>query len=642
MLQNIRDNTSGPLAWGVVGLIIVTFAFFGIESFRGAGGQQEAAKVGDQEISAAELQANYNQRYRQMQQLLGDRFRPEMIDESQLRSSVLNGMIQNALLDQYTSDQGFGAAPEQVLEFIKTVPEFQVDGKFSVDAYRSSLARQGRSPASFEARVAALLTSEQLRTGISDSAIVTKQDVDVAWKLEKQKRDISWMVFSAEKFKQEDAISDDKVKEYYERNTAEFVTPERLQLSYVELNRGSISVSDEPTNEVLKTLYDAEVARFTTPEERKARHILIRVNDETDSETAKEVIIALKQRIDAGEKFGDIATEASEDPVSAKEAGDLGWVRKGVMVPAFETALFSLAAGAMSEPVETDFGWHLILLEELREANVKKADEEDVRQELVQLYQQREAAKRFDDYAERLDDLAYDHPESLDPIAKALSLDVSETAWFTRDGGAGITAFDEVLEAAFSNAVKEDGENSAAITLPGDRRVVIRKLAHEAASTEAFEQVSASIREKLVNQAALDAADAAADTALNQLKAGDSAEKVATEANVELQAKSIAREQADTPAAIRNLAFTMPRPATNEAESATVVEKGRLNGNDSVVIVLASVTDGNTADASESDRESLKRRLRDRRAGLEFTAVRESLSDAYSVEIFEQAAPAQP
>jgi peptidyl-prolyl cis-trans isomerase D len=637
MLQAIRDGLTGWVVWFIVGLICIPFAFVGIESFRTGGSDPVVAKVGSQEITQAQLSAGFDQRYRQLQALLGENFRPEMFDQTRFRATVLQDMAQEALLRQYAQDAGFRASDAALFNYLRTIPVFQRDGQFSTEAYKAALSRQGLTPERFESQLRSALEIDQMREAVIESAFVTAADAAQAWRLAQQTRELTVLNFEASRYLAAVKVSDEEIAARYERDKARFTSPERIQLAYIELAQADLARAEPPSSDVLRVLYDAEKAsRLTTPEERKARHILVSFGDDKDA--ARQKIEALAARLKQGTSFAELARTESQDPGSKDQGGDLGWIKRGQMVERFESALFALQPGEISAPVETEFGFHLIRLDELKAARTRAFEDAEVQRELTELYLGRERERRFQELQEQLEVLAFENPASLEPAAKALDLQIRTTGWFQRSGAqaSGIAADDGVRAAAFSAEVLEDGENSKLIALEPGRVVVIRKADYEPERQKALDEVAEQITQSLREEAARARALEAARSAAQALREGGRATAVARDAGARLQTPGwVGREQSGVDPAVLERLFRLPRP---QPEQSVVAEVALASGDVSVVM-LTGVRDPGPADAQNAEFQRLRAQLRDQLAGTEFNGYRGMIEDRIKVKFYTPPPP---
>jgi peptidyl-prolyl cis-trans isomerase D len=629
MLQSLRDRLTGPFVWFIVGIIVIPFAFFGIDTFRNAGADPTIAKIGDQKITQSQFRAGYDQRYRQLQNLMGENFRPELIDQNRFRQTVLDDMIQESLLRQHVKNAGYRASDAYIFDAVSSIPAFQEGGKFSSELYRSRLATQGYSPARFEQQMRDALVIDQMREGLLASAFVPAAGAAQAYRIDRQQRWLAYAVFEAARYQGQVQVDAAKIQERYDQQKTRFQSPERMRAAYLELSLEALPPAPAPEADYLRSLYEADKAtRFSTPEERRARHIL--VNFGADKDAARSRLAAIAGKVAQGTDFASLAGAQSEDPGSKGKGGDLGWVRRGQMVERFEQALFALKPGQVSEPVETEFGWHLIKLEELREAKTKAFDDPEVQAQLLAMYRERDAERRFQELSEKLEQTAFETPGSLEPAAQALGLALETTDWFTRATGTGLAAQPAVREAAFSEDVLQAGENSRPVTLGDKRIVVLRKQEHEPPRQKPLDEVADIIKQELKDEGARERAAKEAAAALEAMAAGKALEQVVTDKKVALKAPGlIKRDVAGIDAKIVETVFRLPRPPQGQSAR----EQVRLANGDIAVLVVTAVQDADWATAAEDERKKALARQRDSAAGAEFAAYRADLQKRLEVKI---------
>lgn len=631
MLQQLRDRMSGPFVWVIVGIIVVPFAFFGIETLRTGGGDPAVIKVDGQKITESQVRRGTEQRMQQLQQLMGDNFRQDLIDTPRFRQAVLDDMVQEMVMRQHADDAGYRASDASVFEAIAAVPAFHENGVFSTEAYRARLSQMGYTVQRFESQLRDSLVIDQLREGILASGFVTETAASQAYRLEQQQRELSYALFETSRYMTKVQVSAEEISARYEQRKSSFQAPERIRLQYLELALADLTDNAVPGAEVLRAIYESEKAsRFSTTEERRASHIL--VNFGADKAESRKKLERLAGMVAKGSDFSSLARSQSDDPGSKSKGGDLGWVKRGQMLEKFEAALFELKPGQVSEPVETEFGWHLIKLDELRAARVKPFEDAQVQGELTRLYQQRDAERRYREMLDKLEQLAFESPASLDPVAKALALPIKESGWITRSAADGLFASPALREVAFSTDVLGNGENSKPLPAGDNRVVVLRKLDYEAPRQKPLEEVTDVIREQLLLEAANRQAQADAAAAAKALSEGGTTAQVARDKGVDFKAPAlIARNAQGVDGRILETVFALQRPA----DAATRWTSVTLANGSTAVVGLLRVVDGDFATAPESVRAGQLARLREAQAGAEFLAYRADLQKRTKVERIE-------
>ncbi len=637
MLQTIRDRLTGPIIWVVVLMIVVPFAFWGIQSFRGGGTDPTVAEVAGIKITQSQYRREYEQQYQQFAQMMRENFRPEMLNTPRFRKGVLDHMIEDTALREFARKAGYQTSDAQLLDQIRAVPAFQKDGAFSADAYHQALAARGQAPDGFEAQVRNSLTSDQLRDAISGSAFVGAGSVSVERQVEHEQRSFKYVRIEPSKYLGQVDVNDAQMHAQYDAHKDQYLSPERVKLAYVELALDKLPKPATPSADVLKVIYEAQKStRFSITEERQAQHILIKFG--ADKEVSRKKAAELATKLKQGGDFAGLAKIESDDPGSKSAGGDLGWVRRGMMVPAFESALFAMKPGEISDPIESPYGWHIIKLDDVHAAKVKSFDDAEVQKQLVDEFQKKDTAQRFQDAADKLEQVAFENPSSLDPVAKALDLPVQTTDWLTRTSADGIAKTPAVRDAAFSGGVLSDGENSKPLQTGPNTLVVVRKLAQEAPRQLSFDEVSAQIRDQIKNEGAKAKVAALADAFQAALKQGQSLDAFGKLQGLAVMTVNDAeRTQQGGDAALLTEVFRLPRPAIG----AVSVGRASLPQDAIAVVALQSVKTPAVAAAEDPDSKRIASNLRDGEGGAEFEAYRTVLQDKLGVRILADPSQSQ-
>lgn len=634
MLQRIRDNASGPMAYAVVALISLVFGVWGIGSYFTDSPNPVVASVGGTDITKYQLQQAYDQRYQRLQQLMGDNFDHDLVKPEKFRRQVLDGLIQQAALSQYADNHGYRVTDQELLQKLSSDKRFQVDGKFSTERYQALLSQARITPGAYEANVRHDLRVAQLRQGLLETSFVTHREVALNYRLEHQRRKLAYLQFEPSTYKSQVKVTDSEISDYYDHNKQLYMTPERVKLAYVDLERSNLPTAKKPKEKYLKAIYDQEKdARFKTPERRKARHILVRIDDDTDADAARAKIQKLAKELENGADFAQLAEKQSDDKSTAKKGGQLDWVSRGTMVASFEKALFALKPDQVSKPVRTDFGWHLIKLEKIQAAKVKPFDDAQVQAELLDIYRNQERDERYRQMTEQLDSLSFEAPESLQPLADKLGLKIQTTDWITRTGTGdkGLGKYQAVRDAAFSDSVFKDKLNSTPIQLSGDRQVVVRVAEHQAAEQQPLADVKTQIRDHLRDSAAVDKAQASANNALELLRDGKSIDSVAEQMQLQVEKSGwVTRDDNDVDKAVLDTLFALPHPKDKKPSTGLAsLDKGFA------VVQLAAIEQPKPEGKDVVDREKVQREARGRIAGLEYGAFRQDMQRDISVKIDE-------
>jgi len=591
MLQTIRERAQGWIAWVIVILLIIPFALWGIQSYLGVSGEPVAAKVNGFELTERNLDQQIRQARIELREQLGAAYDPALFEGAALREQVLDDMIREALLLDAARRLGLRVSDEELRLQILSEPAFQSNGRFDRETYEQMLRLQGLSPASFEAGLRQQMVGTQLPRALVESAFLTSADIADYQRLSGQQRAIDFARFAASDFLESDApVEEAEIQRYFEAHSSDFRTPEQVRLDYLVLDATALASDVAVDEEEMRAAYERDRARFVEPERREVRHLLLSLPpdaDEAKVAATRAEIEALRERIAAGESFEELAREHSKDPGSAERGGSLGKVNRDTLEPSFAQVAFSLQPGELSEPVRTPFGFHLIKVDSIESEEIRAF--EAVRDQLHEELARQQAEAMYYELGERLASLAYEMPDSLDPVAEELGLEVAHSDWLSREGGEGLLGNPKVVAAAFSPEVLENGNNSDLIEPERDvlRAILVRVTEHRPAATRSLDEVREDILAAIRTERARAAARAAADTALEQLRAGGAWESLPEQAKVSALGL-VDRYAAEAPVPVRELAFTMPAPA-EDAASYGVVE---LEEGDAAVVRLTEVRDG--------------------------------------------------
>ncbi|MGE5154815.1 MAG: SurA N-terminal domain-containing protein [Bdellovibrio bacteriovorus] len=590
MLQTIRDRAQGWIAWVIIILISIPFALWGIQSYLGVGGEVVVANVNGVEITERDLQRRVQEARIQLRERLGAAYDAAQIDDRRLRREVLDDMIREALLVDVSDHLGFRVSDREIQAQILSEPAFQRGGQFDHTVYAQVLELQGLSPALFEAQLRQRMVGTQMGRGVVGSELITTAERQDFQRLSGQRREFSWLRIPAARFTDDTPIAEEAIQAYYSANLGAFQTPEQVRLEYLVLDVDTLAKNSAVSDEELARTYESDQARFGQPERRKVRHILLTVPadaDEAKSQAVLAEIQGVRDRILSGESFADVAKAVSQDPGSASQGGSLGEIEQGIMDPAFDQAAFSLGAAQLSEPVRSRFGYHLIEVEEIIPARVKPFEEvkESLRAELAR----QKAESLFYDLGERLANVVYESPDSLQPAAEELGLSIQKSDWIARSGGEGLLGHPKVTAAAFSEEVLGQRRNSDLIEPEKDvlQALVVRVIDHREASTRPLEQVReeivAALRLEQARKAAADAAKAGAE----KLRGGADWAAVAGEDKPE-EPGLVGRNDPKLPAPVRAVAFTLPAPAEGQASVGTAV----FDDGDAAIVRVTRVEPG--------------------------------------------------
>ncbi|OYY74094.1 MAG: hypothetical protein B7Y40_06680 [Gammaproteobacteria bacterium 28-57-27] len=600
MLMDLREKISGWIAYTIVGLITVPFVLWGVGEYFQGGQAQPLATINGQDISQSAFDQAYEQERQRIAQQFGGTVSPEMLEGMGIKRQVLNGLVMREVLSQYAQANGLRVSDAELAGLLRSIPAFQENGQFSQARYEQVLRLQGQVPQSFEPLVRLDLVVQQLQDGIAQSAFVTQADVDGYVRLRDQIREVEvYLLPAAQRLA---AIKPDEaaLEAYFNAHQADFRRSERVRVERLELSVENLAKLMKPTEEDVRVAYEAYVDAQKQLEARQARHILITVESGVDDSVARKTIENLRQRVDNGEDFSKLAEEFSQDPGSAKQGGKLGAVTRGMMVEPFEKALFALPkVGAVSEPVRSTFGWHLIALDSIEPVTAKPL--EAVRAQMEQDARLSMAEAQFHDYADRLATLTYEHPDSLLPAAEQLGLSITQSDWLER-AQAGDKA--KLIQAAFSDDVLKQGRNSEVLDLGNQQVVVVRLLEHEDAADQPFASVRAEVEKRLIEQELNKTMQAEAESVrLAVAQVGELAQPAGAQRSF---SGAIKRQSREVEADIARAVFAMQPPVAGSVSTQAL----RLPSGDYAVLRLLSLKPGDPALVPADERQRLMQELR--------------------------------
>lgn len=608
MLQDIRDKSQGMIVKVIIGVVIVTFALFGVEALvQSFTSTDTVAEVDGKEITRMQLlQASETQR-RQLISMMGGQIDPAMLEENALQRRALDELIQRAVLMNQAESLSLGVSDAQVDAYLLQAEQFQTDGQFDQSKYLNFIRSLGFTPLAFKERIKQDVLIQQTRNALAGSEFVLPSQVDHIVALQNQKRNFDYIRYSLADKTEQVNVTDEELRAYYEDNQASFVSPEQVKLDYVVVSVANIQDQVDVTEAELNDAYQARVASFQG-EERAASHILVDTESRSDEE-AQARIKEIQAKLSGGQSFADLAADYSDDLGSKDNGGDLGYVGRGIMVGDFEDTLFAIENVGQVEEVHTEFGYHLIQLNDISETEAPSLDE--MRNELMDELVAQKAKDQLLGEHENITDLAY-ASDDLSAIAKAYGVAVLTTDYFGRNGGSDdISSAPAVISAAYSPTVLEDGHNSDLIELSDEEVVVVHVNDHKAAAQQTFEEAKEAIASIVVQQKAIDELQVTAEQALASGEGDWTSEEAAERGQDE----------------VATLAFGLAHPT--EGALTTGVETAS-NG-DLVAIRLTAVIEGDGS-VEDSQKEIYQNYLSQTLSTMTLRAQQTTLQNAAEIE----------
>ena len=641
MLQALRDKSTG---W--ITIVILTFLAFllilsGLQGYVVSSADVSAAKVGGEEISTAQFSTRYQEsraQFVQTGQADAD------FDTAERRREVLDAMVSEKLLAQAASDAGLVFSLQAIREIIAKDPNFQKEGKFDNATFLSLLAANQLNEAQYVQRLTDALKKNVLRNSVGASALVSDRDIDQFLKMRDQTRSFRFFTIDANDLAVVVAPTEAELKAAFDATKAKYMSTEYADFEYVRV-QAALLVKPVATEEILQKRYDDQVARFKTAERRQASHILIEVEGGANASADKQkaalaVASGILERARKGEDFAELARANSKDLGSANQGGDLGFLEKGTSEPAFESKLFSMKAGDISEPVLTSQGYHVIKSGEIEAERVKTFVE--ARADLDSEFIAQESDAAFNKLSGAMVDAAIADPRSLGAAVKASGVATARTGAISASGqsesgtpaagGLEVAGKPEFLKAAFSAAVLERGVNSELITIaPGDA-VILRLAQRKRSELKTFETVRAEVLQILSAQRQSEMLKAKAAAAIKLLTDGKTFDIVAADLKKSIEvAENAGRNAANRDPVLTAEVFKAARPtAASPIRFSAVLSPDRV-----AIIELKGVTDADPKAADKATRDGIRQQLSYEVAAAELESLTSSLRLAAKVTLHE-------
>ena len=599
MLQKFRNNLKGAGATVIVLIIAVPFIFFGIDSlFLRSGSSQEVAKVGDEVITDLQLRQAMTIYKNQLRNRFSE-IDPDQLDEDVIRKSVLDGLILERTI-QLAAKDGAMAVPEDfIYSLLVDVPAYQTEGEFDINRYEYAIRQMGYNPTSHARAISAEVLGRVFMQGVLNSAMATPHQLEMLASLVTQQRDYYFLTIPGSSVAQNIQVTDQEINDFYTNNQALFLSPEMVQVEFVELRIDDLTDQVDVPEEDIRALYDSQLDQQTTSSQKEVAHILL------DPEAAgyQEKLESLSSKLKAGGNFSDLAREFSEDPGSAENGGLLGFVTPGDLPEELDQALSEMQVGEVSEPISSEAGIHILFLKSEQQADI--ATYEEMRPALRDQLARQSASELYIERIEMMRESAY-NADSLAETADLIEQPLQKSDFFGRHSGNGkIAGNPELVRVAFSEDVLLNGYPSEVLELADDHAIVMRVTEHRPESVQSLDMVKDQVHEVLLKQKKLQQLQSVASTIQDQVENGDSIENIAILKGYDWQVgKAVTRNDGRVDQEVRDFVFGMP------ANVATTQVDGfqKANG-DFVVVAQTGVANGTSSSLTKEQLKALAGQL---------------------------------
>jgi len=635
MLITIREKASGVIGWTVAGVIILVFAVWGIGSYFEGVSEIIVATADKIEINQQTYQQAMSDRRRRLVQMMGRNVDAELFSSTAFKRQVVEELIDTTLQNETLHASGFRISDAQLAALIQNTAVFHTDGQFDRDRYELLVQNAGMTIQGYESYQRQQGVVDQLVRGLGQSAIVSGNSIDKAWKLLDQRRIASYTTLEFDNFLDDIQVSEAAIEKEYQANLDGYFEPASIQVDYLKLSVEDLGAKLDVDEADILRMYEDNPDRYRQPGSRSVSHILLSVSpDAADAKidqvrrSASEIVA----RARGGESFASLAEVNSDDKGSAKRGGELGVIRPGTMVKPFEDAVFAMVEGEISEPVRTQHGFHVIRLDRITESTVQSLDR--VRSEIEAEVRRLRAEEQFNELAEILGSTVFEQPDSLEPAADHLGVQVMRSEWFTQDAGTGIAEFQGVRDAAFGNEVLIDGLNSELIEIDQDNLVAVRKVDYRARRQLDLDEARPELEKRLRAVEASDRMEKAGEDLVARLKSGADWDEL-------LIAHKLARVR--LPEATETLLEPLEQVVARVVYAALVPLSGQIvYGGERIsparyaIYRLERVEFGDPANASKEDRLGVEKVLLSRWGGEMVIGWRQGLRQVAKVQIHEE------
>ena len=519
MLEAIRERAQGWIARIILGFIVLTFAIWGVDWYFKGGGKEPAVATLDGDTIS---QRDFLDAVKQQRAAMGVKGDLPAAMEKALRKQVADQLVDIRLLARQAQDDGFAVSDSQMGALLAGIELFQENGKFSQERLNAFLRSRNWTEQKLTQMMQQDILLRQVQFAYGEGAVVPTAGINRLAQLLAQQREVNEVVYDAKNFLNLIKIDDASVEQDYNTHKQDYAMPAQVRVQYVVLSQDAIKGQIQVSEAMARQYYDSNKARYQQPESRRASHILIQAGtDPSAKAVAKAKAEKVLQEVKAKPaRFAELAKQYSDDPGSAAKGGDLGSFTRDMMVKPFSDAAFQMKVGEISGLVETQFGYHIIRLDNVSPG--MQAGFDTVKAEIMRELQGQEAARKFAEAAERFSNMVYEQPDSLEPAAREFKLKLEESGWIQQAGHAepAILSNPRLVEALFSSDALVKRQNTEAIEVAPNTLVAARVVEHRPASTRALAEVAPVIRLKLQHEAANKKAMEAGQQALQAAQNG--------------------------------------------------------------------------------------------------------------------------
>ena len=626
LMQKIRNWATGWVAGAIMGLVIITFAVWGI-NFADQGAEPVVASVDGEDINLRQFQRAYSNFREQMQKYTGKSLAPA--EEELLKKQTLDKLIQDEVINLAATESGLYISDSMIRKTVRDIDVFSSEHGFDRANYERGVLQLGMTPAGFEHQLRLELMANQLQGAVTNSAFVSEKEAVWLTRISKQTRDLSYVILPADDLVDSIEINNDAIEEYYGKTSEGLSEPEQVKIAYLELSVEKLAEEIVAGEEDLRTYYDDNKDKYDVKEQRKVNIIDIKLSPEAEDEEielANNKAEKMRALIASGISFTDVAEKHDDGLKPDMLVSEHGYLARGVLPKEIDELVFTMEQGELSKIERTDRGLHIFRVEGIK-GGINNTFENS--RELVEKdYKNSEAEYKYFDLADKLVNLAYEHADSLEVAAEEIDIEIQESDFFNRNGATELLADAKILAASFNQEAIKSGQNSEAIELDNNHLVILRVLEYLPAEKKSLETVQQQITQILKSEHASKLQQEKGQKILEQLRQGSDLSQVAETLGFEWQhAEAVNRDVVSVNRKILRTAFKLGKPAENGFTFA-----GTEIGKEDYAVVAVSKIEYPVTLLDE-DIDKTKAMLLQSKASDEWSSLVDALMDKASIRI---------
>ena len=604
MLSMIRDKVTGWIAGVIVGLLVISFAFWGVSFYSAQSGDINVAIVNDTEISFQSFQRSFAQLRKQMQSILSDSLTPE--EEELIKNQTVDKLIESELVNQLVIDSKLNIANEKLVESIKSIEVFRDDAGFDREKYERSISSIGMPTSIFEAQLRMDLLSEQLQAGFSETTFILDSELENILRLESQSRNITYTILGLPSFIGDDEISELDIEAYYQGNPNSFISEEQVKIQYIELSVKDLAKDIEADEVSLRNFYNDNKGNYDIVEQRSVQKLFVRINEKATNEVrtkANLVINSVLELVNQGKDFEEIVEQSPEEE-GILEYSEHSFMSKGIMEKEVDEFLFNSAEGTTSGVIKTKGGVNIVKVVEIRGGPENRF--EKYAEKVEEDYRTKQAELQFFELADQLVTLAYENSDNLEIAAAAIDKDIVETKYFDRENDLdGLLSNSLIVSKSFNPELINSGNNSDAIELSDDHIVVLRVLDHKRPFTKPLDDVRTEVIASIRLKHAREKINETGDAIVSELESGVVPDEITSYSGIEwATAEKVKRDDITVNRAILRSAFEAGKPINKP-----IITSQRLGSGDYAIIII-SIANDEAVDIDEEQKNITDLKLR--------------------------------